>query len=56
MPVYPQDIYREIDRRWLDRMARGKLRQPLHDTTKVAANTLKKRSVKRERKGIAKDG
>ena len=56
MPVYPQDIYREIDRRWLDRTALRKPRQPLHDTTKMAADILKKRSVKRERRRIAKDG
>jgi len=56
MPVYPQDIYREIDRQWLERTARGKPCQPLHDIPKVAASILKERSAKRERKRISKNG
>jgi hypothetical protein len=56
MPVYPQDIYREIDRKWLDRTARAKPSQPLLGIAKVAARTLKERSVKRKRKRIADSG
>jgi hypothetical protein len=56
MPVYPQDLYREIDRKWLERTARAKPGRPLHDITKVAARTLKERSVKRKRKRIADSG
>src|SRR5580704_834215 len=54
MPFYPQDIHREIDRKWLDRAARGKPSQPLL-ITKVAARTLKEHPVKRTRKRIAKN-
>jgi hypothetical protein len=54
MPFYPQDIHREIDRKWLDRAGRGKPSQPLVITT-VAALALKEHAVKRKRKRIAKD-
>src|ERR1700674_1775335 len=54
MPVYPQEIYRAIDRKWLDRTTRGKLGQPLQ-TKKVLASTLKERAVQRKRKRITKN-
>lgn len=53
MPVYPQDIYRAIDRRWLDRAARAKL--PFPEITKAAASARKKHSVQRERRRIAEE-
>ncbi|MGP0090030.1 MAG: hypothetical protein ACLPKB_08720 [Xanthobacteraceae bacterium] len=55
MPFYPQDIHREIDRKWLDRTARGKPSQPLL-ITKPAARILKEHPPQRKLERIAKNG
>ena len=54
MPVYPQHMYREIDRKWLERTEREKASQRL--VSKVLGDTLKERSMKRRGKRIAKSG